>query len=287
MQIIIVTGANGQLGQELQSLAKEYANYKFVWTDKDEMDITNIDSVKNVFEENRPTLCINCAAYTAVDKAEDDGKELCKKINVDGVKNLAKTCKEYNAKMIHISTDFVFDGKKNTPYAEDDTTNPISVYGETKRESEQVCLQENKESIIIRTSWLYSEFGANFVKTMLKLTKEKQRLNIIADQIGTPTYARDLAKAILDIVAKDWSGKKGIYHYSNEGTASWYDFTQTIKEYSQNDCDIKPIPTEQYPTPAERPKYSVMDKTKIKETFDISIPYWRDSVKKCIEKLNK
>ncbi|WP_258105376.1 dTDP-4-dehydrorhamnose reductase [Marinoscillum sp. MHG1-6] len=279
---IIVTGSDGQLGNELKTLAKGL-DWNFIFTDYQELDITNKEAVTAFFQSNCPDYCINCAAYTAVDKAESE-KEKADLINVTGAENLALACSKAGAPIIHISTDFVFDGTTSRPLNEDQPTTPINYYGESKLNGELKVNEVLKEHFILRTSWLYSTFGNNFVKTMLKLGTSKPELNIISDQIGTPTYARDLAKVIIKII-QDKSEAYGLYHYSNEGIASWYDFTKAIFEYAHISIPVNPIPTEKYPTPAARPAYSVMDKSKIKDTFDIEIPYWRDSLKECLKAL--
>ncbi|MEO9475178.1 MAG: dTDP-4-dehydrorhamnose reductase [Cyclobacteriaceae bacterium] len=279
---ILVTGSNGQLGSELQAIAKS-SDWEFIFTDYQELDITDRDAVLKFFEENKPDYCINCAAYTAVDKAESE-KQKADLINVSGAENLALGCAKLEAKFFQISTDFVFDGTASAPLKEDKTTTPVNYYGESKLKGEIAVAEHLKEHFIFRTSWLYSTFGNNFVKTMLKLSETKDELNIIADQIGTPTYARDLANAIVEII-KSGSTAYGLYHYSNEGVASWYDFTKAIFEYAQVDTKVNPIRTSQYPTPAARPAYSVMDKSKFKETFGLEIPYWRESLKDCLENL--
>ena len=282
MNNILVTGANGQVGSEIRELSSSYP-YKFYFTDKKQLDITNLQDIKTYIIDNNIDTIINCAAYTAVDKAETE-QELANKINHLSVKNLAMLSNEFNIKLIHISTDYVFDGRNFKPYNEDDITNPNSVYGQTKLDGENTILGSNlKDSIIIRTSWVYSSFGNNFVKTMLRLGKEKEELGVIFDQIGTPTYARDLAKTILDILPKIKNKKAEIYHYSNEGAISWYDFAKEIMKMAKLDCDINPIETFQYPTPASRPHYSILNKTKIKKDFDITIPYWKDSLDKCLK----
>ncbi len=281
---IIVTGSDGQLGNEFRALAKT-SNWEFVFTDYKELDITNGSAVATFFAKHNPDYCINCAAYTAVDKAESD-IELCDAINVTGGGNLAEACKSSNATLIHISTDFVFDGTACKPLKEDEPTSPVNYYGESKLNAEQKIAQILPEHIILRTSWLYSTHGNNFVKTMLRLSETKDELNIIADQIGTPTYARDLAVAIYAVIEKS-SKAYGVYHFSNEGTASWYDFTKAVFEYADVKTKVNPIPTEKYPTPAARPAYSVMDKSKFKQTFDQEIPYWRESLKECLQTLSK
>ncbi len=282
---ILVTGANGQLGSELRLLAPS-SDMEFIFTDIGELDLTDTGAVHDFFNSHKIDFCINCAAYTAVDKAEDD-KEMAEAINVGTVRNLARACSLHGSTLVHISTDFVFDGKAWVPYTEEDLPNPVSVYGQTKLYGEQAALGENPQTIIIRTSWLYSTFGNNFVKTMLRLGKERNKLSVISDQIGTPTYAADLALAIMHIInelpEKENHEKRGIFHYSDEGVASWYDFAKAIFDIESIEIDLKPIDTADYPTPAKRPHYSVMNKSKIKNTFGLAIPYWRDSLKKCLK----
>lgn len=284
MKIIGILGADGQLGSELQiALNANAENYDLICPSIDELNITNKKSLDVFFEKNKMDLLINCAAYTAVDKAETE-QELNNNINNIAVKNIAKLCEKHDVFLIHVSTDFVFDGSKSTPFTETDKTNPLQEYGKAKLEGEQWI----KEGIVIRTSWLYSSFGNNFVKTMLKLAKIKESIKVVGNQIGTPTYASDLANFIFTMIEEEtYKNNNGIYHYSNEGVASWYDFAQTIMEYSQSNCKVFPIPDTEYPTPAKRPHYSVMDKTKVKETFNIEIPYWRNSLKECIKLLNE
>jgi len=285
---ILVTGAYGQLGSELKEFTGNYPDGTFLFTDVDSLDITNEAAVQDYFQENQPTFVVNCAAYTAVDKAETD-RELAQKINAIAPGILAKAAKNTGAKIIHISTDYVFNGQAFQPYTEADSVEPTGVYGETKLEGEQQCLNENPDSIIIRTSWLYSSYGNNFVKTMMRLGAERDSLNVIFDQVGTPTYAGDLAGAILSVIETAEKIPEtfvpGIYHYSNEGVASWYDFAKAIFEITEIACTVNPILTKDYPTPAKRPHYSVLNKSKIKDTFDIKIPYWRDSLHLCIKKL--
>jgi dTDP-4-dehydrorhamnose reductase len=276
--IILVTGASGQLGQSFQFIANEYISYKFVLKNSKELDVTNSSQVDNAFDLIKPNFCINCAAYTAVDKAESE-IDLAYKINVFAVENLANSCKKHNIPFIHISTDFIFDGTKKTPYQETDPTKPLGVYGKTKLEGELILQKTWEKHIIIRTSWVYSQFGNNFMKTMLRLGAEKTELSVVSDQIGTPTYAVDLAHALLKIVQKPVFG---VYNYSNLGVCSWYEFAQKIFEISENKIVLHPIKSIQYPTPAERPKYSVLDKTKIIETFDLEIPNWEDSLKRVL-----
>jgi dTDP-4-dehydrorhamnose reductase len=283
---ILVTGSSGQVGSEIKTLHSEYP-YNFFFTDKNELDITDAKKTAKFINDNKIDIIINCAAYTAVDKAQSD-EESADKINHLAVKNLADIAKEKNLQLIHISTDYVFDGKGYRPYVEDDTTAPQSVYGKTKLDGEQAMMQINpKDSIIIRTSWVYSSYGANFVKTMLRLGKEKEQLGVIFDQVGTPTFARDLAKAILDILPKISNEKVEIYNYSNEGVLSWYDFAKEIMRMAKLDCHINPIETKDYPTPAARPPYSLLNKSKIKKEFHIMIPFWKDSLDECLKILGE
>ena len=278
---ILVTGSRGQLGSEIQTLSSNY-KYNFLFTNKDKLDITNKEYIKSFIEKEKIDIIVNCAAYIAVDKAEEE-KELADKINHQAVKCLAERSKEKNIKLIHISTDYVFDGENFKPYIETDKTNPNSVYGHTKLNGENALKKINpKNSIIIRTSWLYSSFGENFVKTMLKLGKERDSLGVIFDQVGTPTYARDLAKSILDILPKIDNKNVEIYNYSNEGVLSWYDFAKEIMKMAKIECDIKPIETKDYPTSALRPHYSLLNKSKIKKEFNIIIPFWKDSLDECL-----
>jgi dTDP-4-dehydrorhamnose reductase len=282
---ILVTGSNGQLGKELQQLAVVYPQYKFVFASREDLKLHHFPLVENFFLATKPQYCINCAAYTAVDKAESE-KDMAMLVNGEAVGHLAAICKKYQTKLIHISTDYVFDGESETPYKEDDTTNPKNVYGASKLLGEQLCMKENADSIIIRTSWVYSSFGHNFVKTMMRLMSERNEINVVSDQIGSPTYAVDLAKTILDIIA---SGKweSGIYHYSNEGKISWYEFAVAIKELTGSNCSINPIPTSAYPTPAKRPHYSLLDKERIKAVFQITVPSWKSSLQRCIAAISK
>ena len=280
---IVVFGASGQLGQCLKKVATLKGIASIVFPPESEADILDADMLNKVFEENKPTYAINCAAYTAVDKAEDD-IELARKINKTGAENLAMQCKAHGAALVQISTDFIFKGDKPNPLVEDDIAEPISIYGLTKLEGEQSVAAILPKHYIIRTSWLYSEFADNFVKTMLKLGTDRDELKIIVDQVGTPTYAIDLAGAILDIIT---SGTEyfGIYHYSNEGVTSWYDFAKGIFDISGTMVKTYPIRTDEYPTRATRPAFSVMDKGKIKKTFGLEIPYWRDSLIACLSEL--
>lgn len=287
MIYILVTGSNGQLGNELKVIANQFSKLQFTFTDVEELDITDYEATKAFLSSNTFDFCINCAAYTAVDKAESDIDAVFK-LNVDAVKNVSRLSNEFGIKLIHISTDFVFDGKKSTPYLEDDFISPLNIYGKSKWEGEDACLSSNPKSLIIRTSWLYSSFGNNFVKTMQRLGKEKGQINVIYDQVGTPTYAGDLADVILNII-NDFNNNEnfGIFHYSNEGVCSWYDFAVAIMELSQLNCKVIPIEATEYPTPAKRAAYAVLNKKKIKESFHITIPHWRESLKKCISILDK
>lgn len=285
---ILITGSNGQLGNEIKQLASNYSSWNFIYKDLPDLDITNIKLLEKLVKEEAINTIVNCAAYTAVDPAESN-QEIAHAVNVLGAKNLAKLSNLYNIKLIHISTDFIFDGKHYLPYKETDQPNPLSVYGSTKLEGEQEVLTECSNSIIIRTAWLYSSFGANFVKTMQKLGSDRDELNVIFDQVGTPTFAGDLAQIILEILTQLEAGsaKKGVYHYSNEGIASWYDFAVEIMSLSNLKCRVYPIETYQYPTPAPRPSFSVLNKEKIKTDFGIEIPHWKSSLKKCIQEINK
>lgn len=279
---ILVTGAAGQLGSEIQQLAADQPNNTFRFTDSSELDITDSEAVMAFFNGSSFDYCINCAAYTAVDKAETE-RELADKINVTGAENLARACQKQDTTLFHISTDFVFDGTSHRPLKETEPTRPVNYYGVSKLKGEHAAAIAEKH-FTIRTSWLYSSYGSNFVKTMLRLAETKNELNIIADQIGSPTYARDLALAILKIIS-DGHTQYGLYHFSNQGVASWYDFTKAIFEYKGIKVKTNPIPTEKYPTPASRPHYSVMDKSKFCEAFGAEIPHWRESLKECLEKL--
>jgi dTDP-4-dehydrorhamnose reductase len=274
--VILVTGASGQLGQAIQFIASNYADCEFIFASSQDLDITNKERVNHFFDTNKIDFCINTAAYTAVDKAESE-TEKAEAINVVGPKNLAIACKNNKSKLIHISTDFVFEGSSNKPYLETDETNPLSVYGKTKLDGEQEIIDNTNEYFIIRTSWVYSQFGNNFMKTMLRLASERDSLSIVSDQIGSPTNAVDLAKVLLSIVQSN-SSKYGIYNFSNEGTASWYDFAIEIFRINNVVFDVNPIPTEAFPTPAKRPKYSLLDKSKIKDTFGIEIKTWQESL---------
>ena len=291
---ILVTGANGQLGNEIRIVAKNSCD-RYIYTDVIEvegvettlLDITSIDAVRNIVNEYEVNCIINCAAYTNVDKAETD-EILCELLNAKAVENLALAMKEVDGLLVHVSTDYVFGGDPyNTPCKEEQKGTPTGVYGRTKLQGEENILATGCKHVIIRTAWLYSEFGKNFVKTMLHLTSTKPQLRVVFDQAGTPTYAYDLARAIHEIVSqRKYEGNDGIYHYSNEGVCSWYDFTKVIAEYAgHTNCDIQPCHSEEFPSPVKRPAYSVLDKTKIKQTFGVKVPYWIDSLKVCLDHL--
>ena len=286
MARILVTGANGQLGNEMRCLSESDKRNLFFFTDVKELDITDLDSVLAYVGDNGIEFIVNCAAYTAVDKAEDD-EIVCRKINALAVANLAKAASVNHGKVIHISTDYVYSGVHYKPYTEDDETSPCSVYGITKLEGEHLLFDNCSDAVVLRTSWLYSAYGNNFVKTMIRLGREKEKLSVVFDQIGTPTYAADLAKAIMTIID---SGifVPGVYNFSNEGVCSWYDFTKTIHRIAGiTTCKVYPIEGNEYPARATRPFYSVMNKKKIKETYRVSVPYWEDSLVKCIDLLIK
>lgn len=282
---ILVTGSNGQLGHEMQRIALSCSD-RYIFTDVAELDITNYDAIKEMLLTEGVDVIVNCAAYTNVDKAEDD-KALANLLNSTAVSYLAKAAKETKASLIHISTDYVFDGSAHVPYTEDKPTAPIGVYGVTKLAGEQAVMESDCNYIIIRTSWLYSQWGGNFVKTMQRLTAERSELTVIFDQVGTPTYAGDLADAIGHIITTDQLSKQGVYHFSNEGVCSWFDFAHIIAEKSGNSCKIKPIHSDEFPAKVTRPHYSVLDKTKIKNTFGVEIPYWTESLDRCVEELKK
>ncbi|AXY75459.1 dTDP-4-dehydrorhamnose reductase [Paraflavitalea soli] len=304
---ILVTGANGQVGMSLRTLSAAYPAFDFVFLTKDELPIHRFELVSQYFDVVRPAYCINAAAYTAVDKAETD-KETAFLVNGDAVGVLASACARYGTKFIHISTDYVFDGTSPEPYKEDTRTNPVNVYGVSKLRGEALCLLYNADAMIIRTAWVYSEHGNNFVKTMLRLMKERPAINVVSDQVGAPTYAEDLAKAMLEIVSRGSGGGSqesgattqgsvpgtqntqlqwtpGIYHYSNQGRISWYDFAVAIKELTGSACSVNPIPTVQYPTPAKRPSFSLLDTHKIQTTYQLAIPAWKDSLQRCLQRL--
>lgn len=284
---ILVTGANGQLGHEMQRVAKS-SNHNYIFTDVadgyEKLDITNIEDIRNMVKNNNVDIIVNCAAYTNVDKAESD-YDTANLINNTAAGNLATAMKEAGGTLIHISTDYVFQGDRNTPCQEDWTTNPLGVYGKTKLAGEAAIATTGCNSIIIRTAWLYSQWGKNFVKTMQSLTATHDTLKVVFDQVGTPTFAGDLADTIAHIINTGQTNKTGIYHFSNEGVCSWYDFAKMICKLSGNTCDISPCYSEEFPSPVKRPHFSVLDKRKIKETFDIKMPYWTDSLEVCIKQL--
>ena len=284
---ILVTGANGQLGNEMQVIASAYPQYEFLFVSREQLPIDNETAVRDYFADHSIGFCVNCAAYTAVDKAETEADKAML-INATAVGNLAAICKQYQATFIHISTDYIFDGTATLPYVESFDTNPVNTYGATKLKGEELAIQNNPGSIIIRTSWVYASFGNNFVKTMMRLMKERESINVVADQKGCPTYAADLAGAIMHVIVQldenNVQLKSGntIFNYSNQGVITWYDFALAIKEISGSACVVNPIPTSAYPTPAKRPAYSVMDTSKIRQTFNIEIPEWKSSLKKCM-----
>lgn len=282
---ILVTGANGQLGSEMRRVA-ELGNDKYIFTDVAELDITDYDAISNVVSSEGVDVIVNCAAYTNVDKAEED-EAMANLINNVAVGNLAKASNAYGAALIHISTDYVFGGKAQEPYTEDAQTNPLGVYGATKAAGEQSIIESGCNYIIIRTSWLYSSFGHNFVKTMLSLMAEREKVSVVCDQVGSPTYAADLAAAIVSIVASGQSDRCGLYHYSNAGKCSWYDFAKEISTMSGIGCSVEPIMSWDYPTTAERPSYTVLDTTKFRSTFNAQTPEWRESLEKCLKELKK
>lgn len=282
MNKILITGSNGQLGSEIRKISSGSEN-EFFFTDVQELDITDSNAVENFVNENNIDIIVNCAAYTNVDKAEDDF-ELVDRINHLAVKNLANVSKKQNLTLICISTDYVFDGTKNFPYVETDPTTPLGVYGNTKLKGEKAVINSGCDYLIIRTSWLYSSFGNNFVKTIRRLTSENENLKVVFDQVGTPTFAGDLANAILRIIeTNNYKGNSGIYHFSNEGVCSWYDFAVEIRNQFGNACDIQPCHSDEFFSKVKRPNFSVLDKTKIKQTFGLKIPYWKDSLTKCVE----
>lgn len=283
MKNVLVTGANGQLGKCLEELSTQHPSINLIFKNSQGLDITNKDDVRLMFGNTDFDYCINCAAYTAVDKAEED-KDKARNVNVNGVINIAEFCRESNTTLIHVSTDFVFDGKSEKPYIETDETYPLSVYGQTKLEGEHKIKEILNEYFIIRTSWLYSEYGTNFMKTMLRLGKERTELNVVSDQIGTPTYAKDLAEVILKIVIAN-EKNYGVYHYSNEGVASWYDFAKQIFEYKNYSIKLNKIATSGYPTPTKRPQYSVLSKEKIARNLKVEIPNWKQSLKKALDNI--
>ena len=287
MHRILVTGSNGQLGSEIRELTKNDGTNVYFYTDVSELDITDKSAVNKFIENHQIDIVVNCAAYTQVDKAEEEEKTAFL-INATAPGNLAEACKKYDATLFHISTDYVFDGSNNVPYIETESTSPLGVYGRSKLEGEEFIQQSGCNYLIIRTSWLYSSFGNNFVKTIARLSSEKDELKVVFDQIGTPTYARDLATVIFAIIQNDqFKDRKGVYHYSNEGVCSWYDFAKAINDLFGNNCNIIPCHSDEFPAKVPRPHYSVLDKTNIKNDFRIEIGYWKDSLCKCVELLKQ
>lgn len=282
---ILITGANGQLGNEMRRVSAVSFNH-YIFTDVAELDITNPDAIRKMVNDNHIEIIVNCAAYTNVDKAEDD-YEMADLLNNKAVENLAVAAKEVDATLIHVSTDYVFQGDRNTPCCEDWETNPLGVYGKTKLAGEQSLQRVGCKYLIFRTAWLYSSFGKNFVKTMQQLTADRDSLKVVFDQVGTPTYARDLADVIFKVIEEEQFDKHGIYHFSNEGVCSWYDFAKEICDLSGNTCDIQPCHSDEFPSKVKRPHFSVLDKTKLKSAFNIKVPYWKDSLIKCINELKK
>lgn len=287
---ILVTGANGQLGMELRDISSRYPSFEFLFTTRAELPVDNFKVTSDFFEIHQPQLCINCAAYTKVDAAESH-KEEAFLINAEAVSTIADLCRQSKAGLIHISTDYVFDGKASFPYLEESVTDPVNAYGASKLAGEEYAAEMNPETIIIRTSWVYSAYGNNFVKTMLKLMDERKEINVVNDQVGSPTYARDLAECILQIITSnvkaETSNLSGLYHFTNEGVISWYDFALAIKELTGSSCKINPIPTSQFPTPAKRPAYAVLNKKKIQETFGIELKDWKESLAICLKKMSE
>ena len=289
---ILVTGANGQLGMELQQLAPGNPGFDFVFTTREQLPLDDLNAINRFISEHKPQYCINCAAYTAVDKAESE-KELAYRVNAEAPGEMAAACKKNNIQFIHVSTDYVFNGNGTAPYKEDEQTDPVNLYGASKLEGEKLVMKNDPNAIIIRTAWVYSEFGKNFVKTMLRLMADKEQISVVSDQYGTPTYAADLAEAIMKIIStfenptshSPLTTHNGIYHFSNEGQITWYDFAVAIKDIIGSSCKVNPITTPQYPTPAKRPAYSVLDKTRIRDTFNIPIKDWKASLTVCLDKI--
>ncbi len=284
MKNILITGSNGQLGSEIREISDQYENYNFIFTDVEELDLTISEDIVSFFTDNKIDACINCAAYTAVDKAEGE-VELAMLVNSTAVENLSKVCKNNGTLLFHISTDYVFNGKHFMPYVETDTVSPDSQYGLSKLKGEEAVMLNCDKAIIVRTSWLYSSHGNNFVKTLIKLGNERDQLSVVSDQVGTPTYAADLAEAIMVMIASfDETKPKEIYHFSNEGAISWYDFGKAIMKLSDIECAINPIDSKDYPSKANRPFYSVLSKSKIKKHYGVNVPYWEDSLRRMIIK---
>ena len=288
MTKILITGSKGQLGKSIEKVKEEFPSYQLLLTDIEELDITDQKALTDFLQDHQPEYIVNCAAYTAVDKAEVE-TEAANKLNIDAVSLLVQLSSRFHIPLVHVSTDYVFDGKNFRPYKEDDPANPVSAYGKSKYLGEKSIVQYSEKTAIIRTSWLYSEFGHNFVKTMIKYGRERDSLNVVYDQVGTPTYATDLARTIMKILPeiRKQSTKTEIYHYGNEGAVSWYDFALAIMEISGISCNVIPIETNEYPLPAPRPHYSVLNKKRIKDTFQIEIPYWKDSLTECLRILLK
>ena len=283
MSKILITGKNGQLGSELQDLSLQFPQHEMIFVDREEMDLSNADQISEVLDRLKPEIIVSAGAYTAVDKAETE-QELCNAVNHLAVKTIGEWASKNKAKVIHISTDYVFDGTSETPLKEEDSTNPINVYGLTKLQGEEALKTSGAEYVIIRTAWVYSTYGANFVKTMIRLMNERDEIGVVSDQIGTPTYANDLAQVIMNIIEAS-NFIQGIYHYSNEGKISWYDFAIAIKELNGFKCKVNAISSNAFPTPAKRPNFSLLDKTKIKETYKIEVPNWLTSLEEMIAKL--
>ena len=281
---VLVTGSSGQLGKEIQNLASFYPSINFLFTTKENLDIENFDSIKRVFDDEQIDTCINCAAYTAVDRAETE-KDLAFRINADAVGNIASVCNAHQAQLIHISTDYVFDGRSKVPYKETDSIDPINIYGASKLKGEEMALNNNASTCILRTSWVYSSHGNNFVRTMLRLMKDRSLVNVVNDQFGSPTYAADLANVIMLIALKDIP-IPGLLNYSNEGIITWYEFALAIKEYTKSKCELRPITTSEFPTPAARPMFSVLDTSRIRQFLEIDIPNWKSSLHTCLQSLN-
>jgi dTDP-4-dehydrorhamnose reductase len=281
---VIVTGSNGQLGSELRELAASETNLEFLFFDRSTLDLSDLSAIEDIFKKYEPAYLVNCAAYTAVDNAEQD-HEGAFAINATAVGTMATVCRRHQCRMIHISTDYVFNGKSDHPFFPDDTKGPLNVYGLSKLKGEELALQENPDVIIIRTSWVYSSYGKNFVKTMMRLMKEKESINVVNDQVGSPTYAADLAASIM-VILKSGKWHPGIYHYSNEGLISWYDFAIAIKQFTNASCLVNPVDTSAYPTPARRPFYSALNTEKIKQNYPVRTREWKESLRICIGKLN-
>jgi len=281
MDTILITGSHGQLGNEMQQAATRFPAFRFIYTDVEDLDICDKAALDAFVKANAVNVIVNCAAYTAVDKAEDD-VELCYKINAEAVRNIGEVAHQNGLKVVHVSTDYVFDGTNYVPYSEDQAVSPNTVYGKSKLAGEQALMETCEQAVILRTAWLYSSFGNNFVKTMIKLGTERDSLNVIFDQIGTPTYAADLADTILKILSHE-TFTPGMYHFSDEGVCSWYDFTKTIHRIAGITCDVRPIETKDYPARTPRPHYSVLNKAKIKATYGITIPHWEESLERCMK----